>query len=242
MEDSRANPKTPGGVHVTGPPSRVPLWLAPVVFVAVRVSRSVTIRRELACDLLSSTRCSISRYFNGIVSPVAIENSRFLFPYLVSQWMATFCFKYFIPRLDSLIRRISYMELVNRSTGNSYRAKTRLTTFRTTSSVTRTTRRKSKERSPGCPLLSLRLRFVPVWYRTGQETAAAAHCHRLLEAQRTVAWLHRWQMLSWWRMLHTGRERHVHVRAVSRRSVQLGEIDVGRFQLQSRRFVGRWRQ
>lgn len=107
---------------------------------------------------------------------------------------------------------------------------------------TRTTRRKSKERSPGCPLLSLRLRLVPVWYRTGQETAAAAHCHRLLEAQRTVARLHRWQMLSWWRMLHASRERHVHVRAVSRRSVQLGEIDVRRFQLQSRRFVGRWRQ
>ena len=42
MEDSRANPKTPGGVHVTGPPSRVPLWLAPVVFVAIRVSRSAT--------------------------------------------------------------------------------------------------------------------------------------------------------------------------------------------------------
>lgn len=40
-KNSRANPKTPGGVHVTGPPSRVPLWLAPVVFVAVRVSRPV---------------------------------------------------------------------------------------------------------------------------------------------------------------------------------------------------------
>lgn len=38
-KNSRANPKTPGGVHVTGPPSRVPLWLAPVVLVAVRVSR-----------------------------------------------------------------------------------------------------------------------------------------------------------------------------------------------------------
>lgn len=37
---SCANPKTPGGVHVTGPPSRVPLWLAPIVLVTVRVPRS----------------------------------------------------------------------------------------------------------------------------------------------------------------------------------------------------------
>lgn len=41
---SCANPKTPGGVHVTGPPSRVPLWLAPIILVTVRVPRS---RRSL---------------------------------------------------------------------------------------------------------------------------------------------------------------------------------------------------
>lgn len=45
---SCANPKTPGGVHVTGPPSRVPLWLAPIVLVTVWVPRSA--QKNLASD------------------------------------------------------------------------------------------------------------------------------------------------------------------------------------------------
>lgn len=113
MEDSRANPKTPGGVHVTGPPSRVPLWLAPVVFVAVRVSRSVTIRRKLTRDLLSSTfvRCrgTLTRSCPQWLSKIHV-----LFPYPILQSMATFCCKYLIPRLDSLRWRICYMEFANR--------------------------------------------------------------------------------------------------------------------------------
>lgn len=46
-------------------------------------------------------------------------------------------------------------------------------------------------------------------------------------------------------MLHPSRDQHVrrgHLRSVGRRGVQLGEVDVGRLELQGRGLVRRWRQ
>lgn len=88
--------------------------------------------------------------------------------------------------------------------------------------------------SPGCPLFGLQLRLVAVGHGAGQETAPAAHGHRLLEAQRAVARLHA-RHVSRGRVRHAGRDRHVragYVCSVGRRGVQLGEVYVGRLELQ----------
>lgn len=97
---------------------------------------------------------------------------------------------------------------------------------------------------PRRSLFGLRLRLVTVGHRARQQTTAAAHRESLLEAQRMLARLHagghvrrRMRMLqhrmtghgSHW---YVGRSARRHdVRSVSRRGVQLGEIDIGRFQL-----------
>ena len=105
---------------------------------------------------------------------------------------------------------------------------------------------------PRCSLLGLRLWFVTVGHRAGQQTTAADR-DSLLEAQRMMTRLHgRWHMrrrmwmlqnMAGYRSWHVGQSTRCHaMRSVSRRGIQLGEVDVGRFQLQGRWLVRRRRQ
>lgn len=108
---------------------------------------------------------------------------------------------------------------------------------------------------PRRSLLGLRLWLVTIGHRTRQQTTAATHRDSLLKAQRMMARLYAggWHVRWWMRMLqhmagngsqwYMGRSTRRHdVRSVGGRSVQLREIDVGRFQLQGRRLVRRRRQ
>lgn len=105
---------------------------------------------------------------------------------------------------------------------------------------------------PRRSLLGLRLWLVTIGHRTRQQTTAAAHRDSLLKAQRMMARLYagRWHVRWRMRMLqhmtgngsqwHMGRSARSHdVRSMGGWSIQLGEIDVGRFQLQGRRLVRR---
>jgi hypothetical protein len=105
---------------------------------------------------------------------------------------------------------------------------------------------------PRRSLFGLWLRLVAVRHWARQQTATATHRDSLLEAQGVVARLHARGHMRRMRVLqHMTRyrsHRHVgwsswrHMWSVGGRSVQFGEVDVGRLQLQGRRLVRRRRQ